>query len=60
MEIIQKKCRSNVQYETSIHFRINKREYMKVKINELEKTGRTRISGVCVEVDINIRMITNL
>jgi hypothetical protein len=39
---------NNVRLEASRHFRNNKRDYLKGKINELE-TNRTRTSETCTE-----------
>jgi hypothetical protein len=40
----------NVRCEASRTFRTKKREYLKNKINELEKTLRIRILEICIGV----------
>jgi hypothetical protein len=46
---INKENLNDVRREASRYFRNNKWEYLKDKINELERTVSTRISETCIE-----------
>jgi hypothetical protein len=50
---------NNIRHEASRYFRNKKREYLKDKINELERTVRKRTSDTCIEEYISLRGATN-
>jgi hypothetical protein len=50
---------NNVRCEASRHFRNEKKEYLKDKINNFATKVRTRTSETCIEEEINLRGAIN-
>jgi hypothetical protein len=51
---------NNVRREASRHFRNKKKEYLKAKINELEKTARLKKSETCIGAPITLKRATSI
>ena len=51
---------NNVRRETSRHFRNEKKEYLKAKIDELETNSKIKILGTCTGASMTLRGVTIL
>jgi len=51
---------NNVRREAGRHFRKEKKEYLKAKIEELETNSKTKILGTCVGASVTLRKVTSL
>ena len=51
---------NNVRLETSRYFRNRKKEYLKVKIEELETNSKIKILGTCIGASMTLRRVTIL
>jgi hypothetical protein len=45
---------NNVRREAGRHFRNKKKEYLKVKVNELETNGKIKKSETCIGVSLTL------
>ena len=50
---------NNVRPKASRHFRNQKKEYLKAKIDELEPTSKIKISETCIWVSMTLRRVTS-
>jgi hypothetical protein len=51
---------NNVRRKASTHFRNKKKEYLKVKIEELETNSKIKILGTCVGASMTLRRVTRI